>query len=141
MGWKDLPAWLKGGIWGLGISLIAIASAIAFSIIAIDNLGYKQISSCPSHLIACSLGIIFCIVNFIFGVGHIIWIFIRTVICHYFPDNTTCIFPNLGLFIYFLPIVYFILGSLIGWIVGTIKTRIPSQKNNQRERRAEKNIL
>ncbi|MFZ5955588.1 MAG: hypothetical protein ACOYT4_04115 [Nanoarchaeota archaeon] len=95
MAWKNLPAWLKGGI--IGAIIIFIVNLISLFII---KLGYSM--------------------QLFFFIDYPA-LFLSDIF------NLGIIFQGwqayLILFI-FLPLFYFIIGTIIGWIVGKFKSKI-----------------
>jgi len=101
MGWKDLPYWLKGGIIGL-------VFALTLSLVFLSIHEFRLFGGVDG------------LFNFI------IWIILVLV-----PGLLINIFFNFSLgekalsttfqIFVFSSIFYFILGSIIGWIVGKIK--------------------
>lgn len=94
MGWRDLPTWLKGGIIGGIIGLVALL-AIPLGTFSGDNVDMLIIiAGFPTFLALPSM-------------------FIIGTISH----------GNVLAGIYLAPIIYFIIGAIIGWIVGKFKKR------------------
>ncbi len=92
MGWKDLDSWLKGGI--IGIIVYILATLVFWIIGLIIGAGaFFAIPSLPSLFVF----------NFEASAGqssNLFWVIIISIL------------------------VYFLIGALIGWIVGKIKSRM-----------------
>jgi hypothetical protein len=96
MGWKEWPTWLKGGVIGLILSVLFLIGLI---ICASSSLGSG------------SYGCINFIFPLFFGAFMASILNIQNKFVGYFVIG----FTNL--------IIYFLIGALIGWIVGKIKNR------------------
>ena len=103
MGWKDWSIWLKGGIF-LGIIGVIILTIYLYTpIFSIQYIGYVLL---------------------------IIPIYLNAVITHPFPLdcfsgwNVTnplyCVFSFLTLYLFTI-VSYFIIGAIIGWIIGKFR--------------------
>lgn len=107
MNWKNLPSWLKGGIIGLIPILIVMLADFIFTC----NFGthsefcglFTIFASFPLYIITISK-------YGIFPYGDV-------------PTLVVIILPLLSL------VMYFLVGALIGWIVGKFKSKNKSQLN------------
>ena len=98
MGWKDLPLWLRGGIWGICLDIIFLLSAIGFSLIL--STYYSAGDTIPWYAMA--IGYLSGFVGILARKSEIIKFIVPFI-------------------------VYFVLGSLIGLIIQKIKERNSSQ--------------
>ncbi len=114
MGWKNWPAWVKGGVIGF-FSVFLLILIIRFFLNSVSALGD---SPGPLYLL---LGKVYFIIYFI-------------------PGTLLLKIPFMGLLGYFnffgelltifiCSLFYFLIGALIGWIVGKIKSK--NQLNSQ----------
>ncbi|MBS3114557.1 hypothetical protein J4448_05640 [Candidatus Woesearchaeota archaeon] len=101
MGWKDWPYWLKGGVIAVGIIILVIVFLVPFG--ESDLLGVGSVHS--------SGGGPYWMLPFLPG-------FILVLI---FNPST----KPLGYFLFYgTPLIlYFLIGAVIGWIVGKIKSK------------------
>ncbi len=101
MGWKDWPTWLKGGVIGLFLGLF-IVFAYFVSDVSKSLFGGNSSITIMTIIITAPF-----ILIYVFSLGIL------------FSNNDSLF--RLGL--YLSPIIYFIIGAIIGWIVGKIKGR------------------
>ena len=95
MKWKNWPYWLKGGV---------IGGIIPLGGILIGYLGHESIISGLLYLL------------FAFPVAIILG-------CGLENPNTICSLKATPFIIILSTIIYFLLGAIIGWIVGKIKNK------------------
>jgi hypothetical protein len=96
MGWKNWPYWLKGGLISIFVFLVSsIPSLFSFQIDALS-------------IVALLLGIL----------GTLLWV----VFANYFPKESFPLFIETIVFIVSV-LSSFLVGSLIGWIYGKIKSK------------------
>ena len=104
MGWKDWSYWIRGGIIGVIVGMIAIPASIAIA------LASDCVSDCTpiwAKLFSLFSGWLIIIIDkslYLLGMGRIAG-FLET--------------PLLIL----VPVTYFLYGSIIGWIIGKIKSK------------------
>ena len=131
MGFKNKPYWLKGGIIGLFVGLIGILfliTALIASMIVSNAIPISGMSACASHLIACGIwgisGSIGSVINF----GGLIFVWLLYPICNSIYHDTTCSFASFGLSFYLAPIVYFVIGAIIGFLINKMKSNKTKKK-------------
>ena len=105
MGWRDWPAWVKGGIIGLCVGLVADLYALVCFGFVIK----------ASNLFQCSI-IIPLLSNPVYPLLKVFNI---------------GVLASGGFAIITIPFVYLLIGALIGFIVGKIKSRKNKLERNQ----------
>jgi len=106
MGWKSWPSWLKGGIIGLIFALI-----VSGAVIILDSLFRNWLNSggiIPLLLLV--FNIIGVIIIFSMGIGAA-------------GSNFNLNFLGYSIVLFSSLISYFVIGALIGWIIGKIKKK------------------
>jgi len=96
MTWKDLPIWLKGGIIGLLFGIIDLAITLAF-----PPLYCKLGANCPPQPF----------------IGKIATLFIMPL------ESILDISNNMVFQLILILLYFFIIGAIIGFIVGKIKSK------------------
>ena len=114
MGFKNLSPWLKGGIIGLIFGLLPVVNFL-FSLLFV----YRIIGLIPLLGVMLNNAIIFVLKLPATISASVLRLFVDTEAL-----GGTMGFGALFMVLIFLsPILYFLVGALIGWIIGKIKSR------------------